>query len=397
MKKVLFVFLCCFMLMTLNVQAQQPVEVVVDNHPVVFTGQEAIYDDTQNVVFIPLHAVCESLGAEVKWDDVAEKAIVKLMNKTVEVPIKDTQITVNSKKVDLENNIVVMNQRMMVPMEFINKVLGSKVDWNKSEGLVSIFDRNSKIKMASTIGPIDAGIVGTLAQKFEEKTDVNVEYLGAGTGKALEMSKTGDFDLVMVHAKALEEQFIADGYGEERIAVMYNDFVIIGPANDPAEIKGRTVADALKKIMENEIKFVSRGDNSGTHVKEMELWEEAGLSPEGDWYIVWEGGSQGNSATLKYTNEQQAYTMIDRATYLALKNEITIIPLVEGEEALLNFISVIPVNPERFSQVNHSLAMAFIEFMTSEEGQTIIRDFKKDIYGEPMFFPDSTEWKNLSR
>ncbi len=319
------------------------------------------------------------------------------MNKNAEITIGSSQIKVNGKTVDLGSNIVIKNNRTMVPMNFMNKAFGSKVDWNKEQSLVSILDRCVKIKMASTIGPIDAGIVGTLAQKFEEKTGINVEFIGAGTGKALDMSKTGNFDLVMVHAKSLEERFVAEGFGTERIAVMYNDFVIIGPAADPAQIKGKAVFEALKQIKESRAKFISRGDRSGTHVKEMELWERAGLKPEGAWYVVWEGGSKGNSATLKYTNEQQAYTIIDRATYLALQKDITIIPLVEGEDSLLNFISVIPINPQRFPQVNNSKAMNFIQFMTSQEGQIIIRDFKKDLYGEPMFFPNSREWKSMNR
>lgn len=394
----LMAILCCFMFFSVcSAQAIEPIKVTVDDNPITFTDQTAFYDSEKELVLIPLRDVCEAVGAEVEWDQSASKAVVKLMNKSVDVPIGTNQVTVNQKPVDLGANVVIINNRTMIPVDFMQKGLGSKVAWNKEQKLVSILDRSVKVKMASTIGPIDAGIVGTLADRFEEKTGVNVEYLGAGTGKALEMSKTGDFDLVLAHAKVLEEQFIADGFGTERIPVMYNDFVIIGPANDPAAIKGMPISDALKKIMQSQAKFISRGDKSGTHVKEMELWEDAGLTPEGDWYIVWEGGSKGNSATLKYTNEQQAYTMIDRATYLALKKDITIVPLVEGDESLLNFISVIPVNPEKFPQINHSLAMDFIKSMTSEEGQIVIRDFKKDVYGEPMFFPNSVEWNNLTK
>lgn len=394
----LMAILSCFMFFSVcTVQAIEPIKITVDDNPITFTDQMALYDSEKELVLIPLRDVCEAVGAEVKWDPSALKAVVKLMNKSVDVPIGASQVTVNKKPVDLGVNVVIINNRTMVPMDFMQKALGSKVTWNKEQKLVSILDRNVKVKMASTIGPIDAGIVGTLTERFEEKTGVNVEYLGAGTGKALEMSKTGNFDLVLVHAKVLEEQFVADGYGTERIPVMYNDFVIIGPASDPAAIKGMPISDALKKIMQSQAKFISRGDKSGTHVKEMELWKDAGLTPEGDWYIVWEGGSKGNSATLKYTNEQQAYTMIDRATYLALKKDITIVPLVEGDESLLNFISVIPVNSEKFPQVNYSLAMDLIKSMTSEEGQIIIRDFKKDVYGEPMFFPNSVEWNNLTK
>lgn len=391
MKRILLVMLC-FLMLTGSAYAMEPVGVSVDENPVSFTDQTAIFDSEKDTVFIPLRAICEELGARVEWDASAQTALVTLMNKKVKLPINSNRGTINDKELVLSSNAIIMNGRTMVPVDFMQQALGSKATWNANTKSVSIQDRNVKLKMASTIGPIDAGIVGTLAQEFEKKSGVNVEYLGAGTGKALEMSKSGDFDLVLVHAKSLEEAFIAEGYGTNRIPVMYNDYVIIGPASDPAGIKGMPFADALKAIAQSKAKFISRADKSGTNVKEMELWAAAGLKPEGDWYVAWEGGPQGNTATLNYTNEQQAYTIIDRATYLSLKNDISIIPLVEGEEALLNFISVIPVNSEKFPQVNASLAADFIKFITSEEGQIIIRDFKKDLYGEPMFFPNSEEW-----
>lgn len=371
----------------------ETVEVSVDGKSVSFSDQAAIFDNNKDQVLIPLRAICEALGAQVEWDAGAQKALVTFMNKKVEITINSNRGTLNGKEFALSADTVIMNGRTMVPLDFMQKALGSKATWNADTKSVTILDRNVKIKMASTIGPIDAGIVGTLAEEFEKRTGINVEFLGAGTGKALEMAKSGDYDLVMVHAKALEEAFVAEGYGTKRIPVMYNDFVLMGPASDPAGIKGMTYAEALKAIMDKGAKFISRADQSGTHVKEMELWEAAGLEPKGDWYVAWEGGSKGNSATLKYTNEQQAYTLIDRATYLALKNEISIVPLVEGEEDMLNFISVIPVNPDKFPQVNAKLAQDFIDFMTSDEGQIIIRDFKKDLYGEPMFFPNAEGWQ----
>jgi tungstate transport system substrate-binding protein len=251
------------------------------------------------------------------------------------------------------------------------------------------------IRMATTIGPVDAGIVDTLIDLFEAKTGIKVEYAKAGTGKALEMAKTGDFDIVQVHAKELEEKFVAEGYGTERIDLMYNDFVIVGPKDDPAGIKGLPLPEALEKIMDTESLFISRGDLSGTHVAERNLWIAAGLEPKGDWYLEWEGGPQGNSATLRYTDERQAYTVIDRATYLVLKNDISLTVLVEKDEAMLNFITLIPVNPERFPQVNYDLTMQFVDFLTSEEAQIVIRDFKKDVYGEALFFPNSAKWRSL--
>lgn len=394
MKRVLLAVMLCFLvLFTGSAYDMETVEVSVDGKSVSFSDQAAIFDNNKDQVLIPLRAICEALGAQVEWDAGAQKALVTFMNKKVEITINSNRGTLNGKEFALSADAVIMNGRTMVPLDFMQKALGSKATWNADTKSVTILDRNVKIKMASTIGPIDAGIVGTLAEEFEKRTGINVEFLGAGTGKALEMAKSGDYDLVMVHAKALEEAFVAEGYGTKRIPVMYNDFVLMGPASDPAGIKGMTYAEALKAIMDKGAKFISRADQSGTHVKEMELWEAAGLEPKGDWYVAWEGGSKGNSATLKYTNEQQAYTLIDRATYLALKNEISIVPLVEGEEDMLNFISVIPVNPDKFPQVNAKLAQDFIDFMTSDEGQIIIRDFKKDLYGEPMFFPNAEGWQ----
>jgi tungstate transport system substrate-binding protein len=196
------------------------------------------------------------------------------------------------------------------------------------------------IFLASTIGPIDSGIVGVLEDRFEKETGIRVRHVGAGTGAALKISEKGNIDLVMAHAKSLEEKFIKDGFGTERIPLMYNDFVIVGPATDPAGIKGlKTAAEALKRMSGGNALFISRGDKSGTHVKEMELWSEAGIKPAGAWYVVYEKGSEGNVATLRYTDQKGAYTVIDRATYLSIKNQIKLAVLVEGDDALLNYLA----------------------------------------------------------
>jgi tungstate transport system substrate-binding protein len=253
------------------------------------------------------------------------------------------------------------------------------------------------ILLSSTIGPIDAGIVPLLEDEFEKATGIRVRHVGAGTGAALNSAKGGQMDLVLVHAKSLEEKFIAEGFGTERIPLMYNDFVIVGPADDPAGIKGlKSATAALKKISEKGILFISRGDKSGTHVAEMELWGKAGIKPAGAWYQIYAKGSEGNVPTLRFTDEKNAYTVIDRATYLTLKDQIKLAVLVEGDEALLNFISLIPVNPEKFKRVNHQDALAFVKWATApEKGQKIIRDFGKEKYGSPLFFPNSREWQKL--
>jgi tungstate transport system substrate-binding protein len=251
------------------------------------------------------------------------------------------------------------------------------------------------ILLSSTIGPIDSGIVGLLENEFERDTGIRVRHVGAGTGAALNIAKQGNVDLVMAHAKSLEEKFIQERFGTERIDLMYNDFVILGPAGDPAGIKGMNSAmEALKKIAGKGAPFITRGDRSGTHVAEMELWEKAGMKPQGSWYITYERGTEGNAPTLKYADEKQAYTFMDRATYLSLKNQIKLIVLVEKDEALLNFISLIPVNPQKFPKVNYADTMKFVKWLTSpEKGQKIIADFGKDKYGAPLFFANSREWR----
>ncbi len=250
------------------------------------------------------------------------------------------------------------------------------------------------ILLASTIGPIDSGIVAALEEQFEKDKGIRVRHVGAGTGAALKMAEMGNIDLVMAHAKTLEEKFIKEGFGTERIPLMYNDFVIVGPAADPAGIKGlMTAAETLKKISVSGALFISRGDKSGTHVAEMELWAKAGIKPAGAWYVVYEKGADGNVPTLRYADSKGAYTVIDRATYLSIKNQIKLAVLVEGDEALLNYISVIPVSAKKFPRVNDEDTKTFVEWLTSpEKGQKIIRDFGKDKYGSPLFFPNSREW-----
>jgi len=251
------------------------------------------------------------------------------------------------------------------------------------------------ILMASTIGPIDSGIVDVLENGFEKETGIRVRHVGAGTGAAMDIARKGNIDIVMVHAKALEEKFVKDGYGTERIDFMYNDFVIVGPSHDPAGIRGtKKATDALKKIAEKGVLFLSRGDQSGTHVAEMDLWKHADIKPSGAWYVVYAKGSEGNVPTLREADRQAAYTVMDRATFLTLQKEIKIVVLVEKDEALLNYISLIPVNPQKFPGVNYEGVKKFITWLTDPaKGQAIIRDFGKNQYGSPLFFPNSKEWK----
>ena len=259
--------------------------------------------------------------------------------------------------------------------------------------------KNGFVLMASTIGPVDSGIVSVLEDKFEKESGILVRHVGAGTGATLKMAEQGTIDLVMVHARSLEEKFVKDGFGTERIPLMYNDFVIVGPAEDMAGIKGLTSAtEALKRISRKGAMFISRGDNSGTHVAEKELWDKAGIKPSGAWYVVYEKGAEGNAPTLKYTDQKKALTLIDRATYISLKDQIGLVVLVEGDENLLNHISLIPVSPVKFPRTNYDDAMTFVDWLTSPgKGQKIIQDFGKDKYGSPLFFPESDAWKKQTK
>lgn len=251
------------------------------------------------------------------------------------------------------------------------------------------------ILVASTIGPIDAGIADALESAFEKETGIRIRHVGAGTGAALEIAKGGSVDLAMVHAKALEEKFIKEGFGTERIDLMYNDFVIVGPQTDPAGIHGMNdPLAALRRIASKGALFITRGDKSGTHVAEMGLWQKAGVKPEGPWYVTYEKGAAGNVPTLLFTDEKNGYAVIDRATVITTKGKIKLAILVENAPDLINYISLIPVNPVRFPKVNAADVRTFISWMTSPaKGQVIIRDFGRDKYGEPLFFPNSKEWR----
>jgi tungstate transport system substrate-binding protein len=255
------------------------------------------------------------------------------------------------------------------------------------------------ILLASTIGPIDAGIVAALEDGFEKESGIRVRHVGAGTGEALKMAEKGNFDLVMVHARSLEEKFVAAGFGTERIPLMYNDFVIVGPAKDPSGIRGmKSAPAALRRLAETGALFISRGDKSGTHVAEMELWTKAGLRPDPKSYKIYEKGSEGNVPTLRFTDSSAAYTLIDRASFLSIRKEISLEILVEGDEALLNRISLIPVNPKKFPGVNHEDVGRFVRWLTDPgKGQKIVAEFGREKFGAALFFPDSREWNQQKK
>jgi tungstate transport system substrate-binding protein len=246
---------------------------------------------------------------------------------------------------------------------------------------------NLDIILATTTSTRDSGLLDVLVPDFEEKSGYIVKTVAVGTGKALAMGEQGDADLLFVHAPAAEEEFMDAGFGSERWLVMHNDFVLVGPSEDPAGINGsENVVNALNRISESGGLFVSRGDDSGTHKKELGLWEKAGVNPEIDRYL--ESG-QGMSDTLRIASEKGAYTLTDRATYLANNDTLSLEILFEGDPELLNIYHVIIVNPQKWPRVNEEGAQAFANFVISPEVQEKIATFGVDKYGQPLFFPDA--------
>jgi len=245
--------------------------------------------------------------------------------------------------------------------------------------------------LASTTSTQDSGLFDVLIPAFEEAyPQYKVNVIAVGTGEALELGQNKDADVLLVHAKAKEEAFVADGYGTERRDVMYNDFIIVGPPSDPAGIKGSTAVDALKKIADGQHVFVSRGDDSGTHKAELNLWKAASITPEGEWYL---STGQGMGDTLRIASEKDGYTLTDRATYLAqTQTGLTLKILVEGDNLLLNPYGVIAVNPAKNEKIQNDLANQFIDWLISVPVQQKILDFKKAELGQSLFIPSSTLW-----
>ena len=252
----------------------------------------------------------------------------------------------------------------------------------------AVFAEEEFITLSSTTSTDNSGLLEYLIPKFKYKTGINVRVIAVGTGRALLLGERGDADLVLVHHKPSEENFIEKGFGIERRDVMYNDYVIIGPKNDPANIKNLTkAADAFKLISQSGVPFISRGDNSGTHKKELELWKLTGVDVNtysGDWYR--EAGA-GMGATLNIANGMNAYTMSDRGTWLSFKNRDDLALLFENDPPLFNQYGVILVNPERHHHIKYKYAKLFSDWLTSNEGQQAIADFT--LKGKQLFFPNA--------
>lgn len=243
------------------------------------------------------------------------------------------------------------------------------------------------IILATTTSTRDTGLLDVLIPDFEKKSGITVKTISVGTGEALKMGERGDADVLLIHARKAEDEFMAKGLGKVRKDVMHNDFVLIGPKADPAGVKkAASAAQAFGMIASKGAVFVSRGDDSGTNKKELSIWEKAGIKPAGAWYI---STGQGMAATILIANGKQGYTLSDRGTYLVQKDNIDLVLVLDKKKDLLNPYGVIAVNPDKFPKVNYKGAMEFVNYITSDECQKIIADFGKDKYGQPLFVPDA--------
>lgn len=250
-------------------------------------------------------------------------------------------------------------------------------------------EAGDRIILSTTTSTEDSGLLDYILPKFEEESGIEVDVIAVGTGKALQMGKDGEADILLVHAKESEEEFVAEGHGLERHDVMYNDFILVGPKEDPLKLKESSPGDilaGLKSIAENEATFVSRGDDSGTHKKELSIWEEADIEPEGEWYL---SAGAGMGDVLKIADEKQAYTITDRATYLNMRDTMELEIIIEGDENLFNQYGIIPVNPEKSDQINAEGAKKFMDWLLSKETQDLIGEFGVEEFGMPLFTPNA--------
>jgi len=250
-------------------------------------------------------------------------------------------------------------------------------------------EAKGSIILSTTTSTQDSGLLDFLLPIFTEETGIEVKTIAVGTGKALQMGRDGEADVLLVHSKADEIKFVEEGYGTERRDVMYNDYILVGPKDDPLNLKTdypNNILEGLKRIAEKEAVFVSRGDDSGTHKKELSIWKAANIEPSGAWYL--EAGA-GMGDVLKITSEKQGYTISDRGTYLSMRDVLDLEIIIEGDENLFNQYGVIPVNPEKNPHVNIDAAIEFMNWITSDRVQDLIKEFGVEEYGQPLFIPNA--------
>jgi tungstate transport system substrate-binding protein len=257
---------------------------------------------------------------------------------------------------------------------------------DKSSGKAKKSSPAETVVLATTTSTRDTGLLDVLLPIFKEKTGIEVKAVAVGSGQALELGRRGDADVLLTHSPAAEEKFMAEGCGEERRPLMYNDFVVVGPTPDPAKLKRTaSVKEVFQHLAQSKSPFVSRGDESGTHVKEKQLWESVKIKPEGDWYIQ---AGTGMAEVLRMADQKRAYTLSDRATYLSQQKSLDLTIACEGDPSLKNHYSIIVVSPKKNPKVRRDAARKFAEFLLSPEGRKIITEYGVSKFGQQLFFPE---------
>lgn len=342
--------------------------------------------ETELTSYAASKTVVSSSQKGVTTANVNLRAGTSLKSKILLVVKKDTNVEIiksytNWYKVKLQNGKIGFIYKKYVS---INNSSTAKVNTPAAEVPKSKIE--STMTLATTTSTQDTGLLDYLIPIFEKKYSTSVKVIAVGTGEALEMGKRGDADVVLVHARKSEDEFVSSGYGINRKDVMYNSFFIVGPKDDPAKIANEKDAQtALKKIADSKATFISRGDQSGTHKKELALWQKYSIKPQGEnWYLE---SAQGMGDTLMMASEKGAYTLVDSGTWYAFESKLNLKVVVQGDKDLFNPYGVIAVNPEKNKNVHKNAAMAFVEFLTSKEGQKFIGDYKKE--GKQLFTPNA--------
>ncbi len=275
---------------------------------------------------------------------------------------------------------------LLVTLALVAMVAGCGEEENGTAGKAEQVERTEVI-LATTTSTQDSGLLDEWVPMFEEEYPYTVKVIAVGSGAAMEMGRNGECDVMLVHSPAEEEKMVAEGYAIDRRAVMHNDYIVVGPASDPAGVKkAASATEAFAAIANSRSKFISRADESGTHVKEKKIWGEAGIEPQGEWYV--ESG-KGMGDTLRIASEEEAYTLADRGTYLSMKDDLDLEVLSEGDPLLFNNYHVMNVNPEKWPDVNYEGAKAFNDFCVSARAQEFLNEFGVDKYGEQLFYPDA--------
>jgi len=275
----------------------------------------------------------------------------------------------------------------MITKQFLTRITTLVATLAILAGGTAALAASKTIILATTTSTQDSGLLDVLVPQFEKESGFQVKTISVGSGQAMKMGEKGEADVLLVHSPDAEKKFMAGGFGVTRRLVMHNDFIIVGPAADPAKVKGLSVAEAMKRIAASGTIFVSRGDNSGTHAKEKGLWKATAITPEGQKWYQQTGLGMGQS--LNVAAEKKGYTITDRATYLSLKKGLNLAILVEGDSKLLNIYHVIELNTTKWPKVNAQGGKAFADFMVAKKTQETIGRFGVDKFGAPLFFPDA--------